>query len=125
MEIYLGNIPKGTRPSEIRKLVKDSFRGHIFERIYDRMITLGRFEQGMAINIKKRHSRDGGRYGRVRFHSKHMAEFAVELLNGSEIRGEGISVRPYVQRQTDNDRRLTESGNWKGRDRRKKDRRKH
>jgi len=125
MEIYMGNIPKGTRPSEIRKLVKESFRGHIFDKIYDRMISLGRFEQGMAVNIKKIHSRGGGRYGRIRFYSQRMGEVALEILRGSEIRGAGISVRPYIQRKTVNDRRQHSTSNWNGAERRKKERRRH
>lgn len=124
MDIYLGNIPKGTRPAEIKRLVKESFRGHIFERIYERMLSLGRFEQGMAINIKNRRSREGGRYGRIHFHSRLMGEFALEILDGSEIRGEGISVRPFVLRDSNNDRRHRDRP-WDGKDRRRKERRRH
>jgi len=123
MEIYVGNIPKGTRPAEIKRLIKESFRGHIFEKLYAHMLSLGRFEQGMAVNIKKRAGR-GGRYGRIRFHSQRMGEVALEILDGSEIRGTGISVRPFVQRQENNDRRHSER-EWNGVERRKKDRRRH
>lgn len=124
MDIYVGNIPKGTRPAEIKKLVKETFRGHIFTRIYDRMLSLGRFEQGIAININKKKGRAGGRYGRIRFQSKRMGELALEILVGSELRGEGISVRPYVERSAENDRRQSGS-DWNGRNRRKKERRRH
>ena len=124
MDIYVGNIPKGTRPAEIKKLVKESFRGHIFERIYDRMISLGRFEQGMAVNIKK-HGHHGSRYGRIRFHSQRMGEFALEILRGSELRGAGISVRPYIKRLVANDRRQLTKAGWDGPERRKKERRRH
>jgi len=128
MDIYIGNIPKGTRPAELRKWVRESFRNHIFEKIYQRMISLGRFEHGMAVNIKKRGMRGGGRYGRIRFHSQRMADFALEVLEGTPIRGSDISVRPYIPRHRANDRRKPGGnwvGTWNGVERRRKERRKH
>ena len=124
MDIYDGNIQKGTIAAEIKKLVKESFRGHIFNKIYDRMLSLGRFEQGIAININKKKGRTGGRYGRIRFQSQRMGELALEILVGSELRGKGISVRPYADRQQRNDRRQSEH-EWNGYNRRKKERRRH
>ena len=69
MDIYVGNLPKGTRPAEIKKLIKESFRGHIFQGLYNRILNLGRFDRDMAVNIHKKPGRRGYRYGKIHFNS--------------------------------------------------------
>ena len=128
MDLYVGNLPKGTRPAEIKKLIKESFRGHIFQGLYDRILHLGRFEKDMAIDIRNKRGRRGYRYGKIHFVSERMGLMALDILNGCRIRGAGLAVRPYVARTRDNDRRVDTltANRWSGEERRKnKDRRRH
>ena len=53
MEIYVGNIPKGTRPSELKKLLKDSVKERVFKRMYEKALELGRFDENLDIRIIK------------------------------------------------------------------------
>ena len=54
MEIYIGNIPKGTRPTELKKLLKESVKASVFTRMYEQAVALGRFDNDIEINIIKR-----------------------------------------------------------------------
>ena len=44
MDIYIGNIPKGTRPTELKKLLKDSVKASVFSRMFEQAVALGRFD---------------------------------------------------------------------------------
>lgn len=129
MNIYVGNLPKGTRPAEIMKLIKESFRGHIFQGLYARMLDLGRFEAGVAVDIHQQRGRRGHRYSKIHFRSERMGRVALEVMDGTQIRGMGLAVRAYVERQAENDRRrnnATSDSLWPYADRRhKSERRRH
>lgn len=106
MNIYIGNIPKGTRPSELKRLIKDSVRSNIFQRLYSRLIDLGRFDKGVNIDIHKQKNPKGPyRYGKLRFRSNRLGELALTALDGSKLRGKSLAIRPYIRRSKDNDAR--------------------
>ncbi|WP_455375203.1 hypothetical protein [Kaarinaea lacus] len=128
MEIYIGNIPKGTRPTELKKLLKDSVKASVFSRMYEQAVALGRFDNDIEINIvkRKRFKKHGYyRYGHLIINSDRIAPVALEALQDSKIRGSKLEVREFVQRNSDNDRRASdwESKPWNRRQRRKTDRR--
>ena len=128
MEIYIGNIPKGTRPTELKKLLKDSVKASVFSRMYEQAVALGRFDNDIEINIvKRKRSKKHGyhRYGHLIINSDRIAPVALEALQDSKIRGSKLEVREFVQRNSVNDRRASdwESKPWNRRQRRKTDRR--
>ena len=128
MEIYIGNIPKGTRPTELKKLLKDSVKASVFSRMYEQAVALGRFDNDIEINIvkRKRFKKHGYyRYGHLIINSDRIAPVALEALQDSKIRGSKLEVREFVQRNSANDRRASdwESKPWNRRQRRKTDRR--
>ncbi len=128
MEIYIGNIPKGTRPTELKKLLKDSVKDSVFNRMYEKAVELGRFDNDIEINIvkRKRFKKHGYyRYGHVIINSDRIAPVALEALMDSKIRGSKLEVREFAKRESANDRRSSdwESKPWNRRQRRKTDRR--
>jgi len=128
MEIYIGNIPKGTRPTELKKLLKESVKASVFSRMYEQAVALGRFDNDIEINIikRKRFKKHGYyRFGHVVINSDRIAPVALEALQDSKIRGTKLEVREFVERNGTNDRRATdwESKPWNRRQRRKADRR--
>jgi len=130
MEIYIGNIPKGTRPAEIKKLLKESIRPNIFQRLYDKIVSLGRLDNDVDIEIytsKDKTRRKSYRYGQITIKSHRMGPVALEALHNTSIRGSVLNVRKLVVRKSANERRTTSSSDipWTGKSRRKKERRKH
>ena len=128
MNIYIGNIPKGTRPSELKRLIKDAIRNNIFQKLYSRLIDLGRLDNGVDIDIHKQRAQSGTyRYGKLHIRSNRLGELALETLDGSTLRGESLAIRPYVRRNKSNDSRHTKSNTLTHdiQERRRCDRRKH
>jgi len=128
MNIYIGNIPKGTRPSDLKRLIKDAIRINIFQKLYSRLLDLGRLDKGVNIDIHKQKATSGPyRYGKLRFRSNRLGELALEALNGSIIKGESLAIRPYVRRDKSNDSRRSKSSTVSHDipERRRCDRRKH
>ena len=128
MEIYIGNIPKGTRPTELKKLLKESVKASVFTRMYEQAVALGRFDNDIEINIikRKRFKKHGYyRYGHVIINSDRIAPVALEAMQDSKIRGTRLEVREFVKRKPENDRRATdwEAKPWNRRQRRKAERR--
>lgn len=128
MNIYIGNIPKGTRPSELRKLLKDSVKDSIFQRVFEHALALGRFDDDVDINIVKckRFKKHGYyRYGHMIINSDRIAPVALESMKDSKIRGSKLEVRAFVERNPANDRRAAnwQELPWNRRQRRKLDRR--
>lgn len=123
MEIYIGNIPKGTRPSEVRKLIKDSVRNRIFDKLFDRIRDLGRLDDGIGIEILTQDSNQN-RYGRLIVTSNRLAQLTLNSLKQAKIRGQKLEVRPFVERDPDNDRR-TNLESWNKQCRRALERRKN
>ena len=128
MEIYIGNIPKGTRPAELKKLLKDSIKESVFNRLFDQAAALGRFDNEMEINIvKRKRFRKHGyyRYGHVVIHSDRIAPVALEALRNRKIRGNDLEVRAFTERNPENDRRAANWREipWNKRSRRKSERR--
>lgn len=129
MEIYVGNIPKGTRPSELKKLLKDSVKERVFKRMYEKALELGRFDENLDIKIvkQKRFGKHGYyRFGQISIESNRIAPVALESLKNSQIRGNDLDIREFVERNPANDRRAANWRElpWKGRSRRKGERRK-
>ncbi|WP_455209464.1 hypothetical protein [Kaarinaea lacus] len=128
MDIYVGNIPKGTRPGELQKLLKDSVKDRVFKRVYEQALALGRFDNDVEIKIvKRKHLTKRGyyRFGRISIPSDRIAPVALDSLKNSEIRGAKLEVRAFVERNEENDRRAPNWRElpWNGRTRRKRDRR--
>lgn len=118
MEIYVSNIPKGARATEVKKLLQETLRENIFRGLFDRMVSLGRFESGISVDIIKQTSKNGDgeyRYGRLVIKSEQLARMAMDLLEGSELRGNTLGIRPYAKRSSVNDRRRADwrSIEWK------------
>lgn len=128
MDIYIGNIPKGTRPTELKKLLKDSVKASVFSRMYEQAVALGRFDNDIDIDIvkRKRFKKHGYyRYGHIIIKSDRIAPVALEAMQNSKIRGSKLEVREFIQRKPTNDRRAEdwESKPWNRRQRRKAERR--
>jgi RNA recognition motif-containing protein len=128
MEIYIGNIPKGTRPTELKKLLKDSVKESVFSRMYEKAVELGRFDNDIEVNIvkRKRFKKHGYyRYGHLVINSDRIAPVALEALQDSKIRGSKLEIREFVERNSGNDRRSSdwESKPWNKRQRRRTERR--
>lgn len=128
MDIYIGNIPKGTRPTELRKLLKDCVKDSVFSRMYEQAVALGRFDNDIDIDIiKRKRFRKHGyyRYGHIIIRSERIAPVALESMQDSKLRGTKLEVREFVERSTTNDRRASdwESKPWNRRQRRKAERR--
>lgn len=128
MDIYVGNIPKGTRPGELKKLIKDSVKERVFKRLYEQALALGRFDNEIEIKIikRKRHGkRSYYRFGQISIPSDRIAPLALESLKHSEIRGAKLEVREFSDRKAENDRRAANWRElpWNGKTRRKGDRR--
>jgi hypothetical protein len=127
MEIFVGNIPKGTRPAEIRRLIKDAVKEKVFQRLYDKMHSLGRFDDGVDIEIVKQKGRNGaGRYCYLVIRSEALARLTLDALNNAEIRGKNLNTRKYVNRDPKKDRRAPNWRElpWEGKCRRVSERRK-
>ncbi len=128
MEIYIGNIPKGTRPSELKKLLKDSVKERVFKRMFERALELGRFDDDLDIKIIKRKrfgKRGYYRYGQISVQSNRIGPLALDSLKNAQIRGNKLEIRSFVERDSKNDRRSLNGHEspWKGKSRRKTERR--
>ena len=128
MDIYIGNVPKGTRPAELRKLLKDSVKDSVFQRVFEHALSLGRFDNDVDINIikRKRFKKHGYyRYGHMVINSDRIAPVALESLKDRKIRGSKLEIREFVERNPVNDRRAAnwQKLPWNRRQRRKSDRR--
>lgn len=111
MEIYIGNVPKGTRPVEIKKLIKNAVKENIFQRLFEKIDSIGQFENNMDVQIHKTNGGNGKtRYGHVVVGSDRLGRVTVDSLAEAEIRGNCLQVREFITRATHNDRR---SPNWR------------
>jgi len=106
MDIYVGNIPKGTRPAELRKLLKDSVKKCLFRRVFNKVLSLGRLDNDVGIDICTHKRGDANyRYGHVSIQSDRLAQVAFDSIDGSAIRGESLHIRKFTSRIPQNDRR--------------------
>ncbi len=106
MEIYVGNIPKGTRPGEIRKIIKNALKEKVFPRLFEKIVASGQIDKGVGVKIRKAKSSNGDyRYGHVVVHSSGLGRLALDSLLNAELRGKCLSAREFVTRDRDNDRR--------------------
>jgi hypothetical protein len=108
MEIYVGNIPKGTRPGEIRKIIKNALKDKVFPRLFEKIVASGQIDKGVGVKIRKAKSSHGVyRYGHVVVHSSGLGKLALDSLLNAQLRGECLSAREFVTRDRDNDRRTS------------------
>ena len=123
MEIYIGNIPKGTRPSEVRKLIKDSVRDSIFNKLFDKIRDLGRLDDGIGIEILTSNDNNNAnsRYGRLVVTSHRLGQLTLNSLKTAQLRGQPLEVRVFISRDPENERRQLQ--NWNKKCRRLTDRR--
>ena len=106
MEIYVGNVPKGTRPGELKKLIKSAIKDKVFPRMFDKIVSSGQIDKGVGIKIRKAKTSDGEyRYGHIVVHSSGLGKLTLDSLLNAELRGECLSAREFVTRNSDNDRR--------------------
>ena len=111
MDIYVGNIPKGTRPAELRKLLKDSVKKCLFRRVFNKALSLGRLDNDVGIDICTHKKGDSNyRYGHVSIVSDRLAQVAFDSIDGTAIRGERLYIRKFASRSSKNDRR---ADNWR------------
>ena len=106
MEIYVGNIPKGTRPGELKKLIKESVKQKVFPRLFDKIVASGHLDKGVGVKILKARSGNGPyRYGHIVIQSQGLGQLAMDVLLNAQLRGKDLSAREYFKRNRDNDRR--------------------
>lgn len=130
MELYIGNIPKGARPTELKKLIKDTLRDSVFSGLFKRMDASGKLDNGIAVAIhnSKSDSADSYRYGRVSVDSSNLARLVLDNMNGANLRGETLHAREIIARDIERDRRNTTNAienQMSASERRTADRRRH
>lgn len=129
MELYIGNIPKGARPTELKKLIKDTLRDSVFSGLFKQMDSSGKLDTGIAVAIHngKNGTEDSYRYGRVSIDSSNLARLVLDNINGANLRGETLSAREIIARNTGRDRRNTgDADGWEAdTERRSAERRRH
>lgn len=112
VEIYIGNIPKGTRPGELKKIIKEAVKQKVFPRLFEKIVNSGQLDKGVGIKIHKAKSTDGSyRYGHIVVNSTGLGKLTLDSLVNAEIRGIHLKAREFVKRNTGNDRR---TANWHG-----------
>jgi hypothetical protein len=114
MDIYVGNIPKGTRPGEIKNLIKKAIKNKVFPRLFDKIVAKGQIDKGVGIKIHKSKSMDGDggeyNYGHIVVQSNGIGKLAIDSLIDARIRGSNLSAREFIARDQNNDRRTL---NWR------------
>lgn len=106
MEIFVGNIPEGTRAAELRKLLKVTLKGTVFRRVLNKVIKDGALDHGASFKItNKKLNGATFRYGHVVIPSDSLAHVALESLADAALRGSKLEVREYIKRNPSNDRR--------------------
>lgn len=127
MELYIGNIPKGARPTELKKLIKDTLRDSVFSGLFKQMDTSGRLDTGIAVAIHNgsNNSADSYRYGRVSIDSNNLARLVLDNINGANLRGETLNAREIINRNAERDRRNSHDNELADAERRMADRRRH
>ncbi len=128
MDIYVGNIPKGTKPAELRKLLKDSVKKCLFRRVFNKVLSLGRLDKDVGVNIlTSKKGTANYHYGHVSIQSDRLAQVAFDSIDGCAFHGESLHIRKFTLRTPKNDRR-TENWRectWNKQERRTADRRKN
>jgi RNA recognition motif-containing protein len=111
MDIYIGNIPKGTRPGEIKKLIKKSIKNKVFPRLFEKIVATGQIDKGVGIKIHKTKTVNGEyNYGHVVVQSSGIGRLAIDSLVNAQLRGNCLNAREFVPRDQNNDRRAV---NWR------------
>jgi len=106
MEIYVANVPKGTRPGELRKIIKSAIKDKVFPRLFEKIVATGQIDKGVGVKIRKAKSNNGEYcYGHVVVHSNGLGRLAMDSLTNAQLRGSNLSAREFVARNHDNDRR--------------------
>lgn len=109
MEIYIGNVPKGTRPGEIRKLIKNAIKDKVFPRLFEKLIATGQIDKGMGVKIRKTKNTNGEyRYGHVVVDSSGLGKLTMDLLSNAQLQGNNLNAREFTLRNRDNDRRVAD-----------------
>ena len=108
MEIYVGNIPKGSRPGEIRKIIENAIKEKVFPRLFEKIIETGQINKGVGVKIRKTKNTNGEyRYGHVTVHSSGLGQLAMDSLSNAELRGNCLNAREFITRSQHNDRRAS------------------
>ena len=111
MDIYVGNIPKGTRPGEIKKLLKQAIKEKVFPRLFEKIVATGQIDKGVGIKIHKTKAVNGEYiYGHIVVHSPGIGRLAIDSLLKAQLRGSCLSAREFIPRSHNNDRRAE---NWR------------
>lgn len=128
MEIYVGNVPKGTRPGELRKIIKNALKEKVFPRLFDKIVASGQIDKGVGVKIRKTKTTNGEySYGHIVVHSHGLGKLAMDSLIDAQLRGKNLNAREFITRRQSNDRRTAKNCNQPG-DlicRRKKERRRN
>jgi hypothetical protein len=107
MEIYVGNVPKGTRPGEIRKIIKNAIKDKVFPRMFEKIVASGQIDKGVGVKIRKAKTQNGDYcYGHIVVHSSGLGKLAMDSLLNAQVRGSCLSAREFVAREDSNDRRV-------------------
>ena len=108
MEIYVGNIPKGTRAGELRKIIKNAIKEKVFPRLYEKIVASGQIDKGVGVKIRKAKTTNGEyRYGHVVVHSSGLGRLTIDSLLNARLRGNCLSAREFSPRNPANDRRAS------------------
>ena len=113
MDIYVGNIPKGTRPGELKKLIKKAIKNKVFPRLFEKIVATGQIDKGGGIKIHKTSTVNGEySYGHIMVQSSGIGRLAIDSLLNAQLRGNCLNAREFVSRDCSNDRRAE---NWRER----------
>jgi len=126
MDIYVGNIPKGTRPSELKKLIKKAIKNKVFPRLFEKIVATGQIDKGVGIKIHKNKTTNGEfNYCHIVVESSGIGKLAIDSLLNAQLRGSCLNAREFVSRDQNNDRRAVDwrEKPWKKRCRRQNERR--
>ncbi len=106
MEIYIGNIPNGSRPGDIRKILKNAIKKKVFPRLFEKILATGQIDKEVGIKIRKSKTIQGEySYGHVVVHSSGLGRLAMDSLANAQLRGNSLNAREFVPRDRGNDRR--------------------
>lgn len=88
MDIFIGNMPRNTSVLELRKLVGDAGKNARF-RLFSRRNKAGKVAC----------------FGHVVINDANSAQDVIENLDGKDLGGMSLKVRPFIHRSDSNERR--------------------
>ena len=106
MEIFVSNLPEEIEASDLKNLLKDSLQKNIFRKLYNKIISQGGLDDDVSYSVfQKVFDGEIRQYGHIGINSDKLASVAVESLQNMNYQGHDLTVREYLHRTDNNDRR--------------------